>query len=155
MRQEHARQVAARLISGNDTGLLSMCMSAWREAVLVSRHELERENLNGLHQMAQDQIEEVRREHARHIAARLMSGNDSGMLQTAMQAWREAIVIQRHELEKESLSALHKEAQDQIEEVRREHARHIAARLLMGNDSGLLQTCMSAWREAILIQRHE
>ncbi len=127
----------------------------WRGAILIQRHEQEKENLSLLHKEAKDQIEAVRREHAREIAVKMLMGIDSGLLQTCIAAWRSAILIQRHEQEKENLSLLHKEAQDHIQAVKMEHARQVAARLMSGNDSGLLQTCIAAWREAVIVQRHE
>ncbi len=153
---EHAHTIAARIMSGNDSGLLQTCISAWKEAMLLSQSELHREKFAALQQQAHDHIQDIRAEHARQVAAKIMSGNDSGLIHTCFCGWRDVIVQRKADEERAAFeNHLQEQVQAELKDVRLDHAMQAAAKLVAFNDSGLVKVCFAGWREVVLVRRSE
>mmetsp|Transcript_117041 Transcript_117041/g.303497 ORF Transcript_117041/g.303497 Transcript_117041/m.303497 type:complete len:555 (-) Transcript_117041:67-1731(-) len=150
---ENIRNCLMRQARENDETLIADVFKGWLEEVGgAKRDAAEAEALKEL-QSNLDKFTEEKTAKAKKIFAQMSAHNESAVLVSSFQGWRQAAAEEKKERE---LEAEVKEAADKLNEFmkgKKAEARSRLERMLMQGDSALLQKVMQSWLQTAIENR--
>lgn len=151
--KENAKKTMARLSSGNDSSLKSMCYQAWSKGVVDLRKERYLDEQVKRSEKALREHMEKKNKEAKGVLARMTGASDTGLLHSMLQAWIEDFMQEKKARELEELMLANQDKFKSLNERQKANACGKAARAGDIEDETLIMDLFMNWVTYTRIER--
>eukprot|EP00747_Dinoflagellata_sp_TGD_P144708 gnl/TRDRNA2_/TRDRNA2_176530_c5_seq3.p1 gnl/TRDRNA2_/TRDRNA2_176530_c5~~gnl/TRDRNA2_/TRDRNA2_176530_c5_seq3.p1 ORF type:complete len:472 (-),score=128.52 gnl/TRDRNA2_/TRDRNA2_176530_c5_seq3:868-2283(-) len=152
-KSEKARQVMGRMNASSTQGLLSTIINYWLTYVADCRfNRASQDQVDALNKKMQESLAK-KGDDAKKVLARMNEATSTGLLHQIIQHWLDYMALEQKGAKFKE--ALQKEADKLNEQLKAksDEARNVLERMSAASASGLVNSCLGAWKKWIFTDR--
>merc|ERR1712048_1015985 len=121
------------------------CITAWY-GILQEEKKLKAAEAEMQAKEAQmSEFQKRKKEEAKAVFARVAAANDNGLLDTCLTGWNRVLLEEKSIREAEEKLGAAGGQMSEFQQRKKEEAKAVFARMAAANETGLLDTCLTAW----------
>jgi hypothetical protein len=151
--KDASKSVMARMSSGNDKTLLSLCWQSWHACLDELRKDKE---IDALAKQSEQQFKDFmknKNEQARGVLDRMAGSSDSGLLHNVLTYWYEDVKDEKRAREMESITQGHEARFKSLNQKQKANAKSVASKSNDLEEECFMMMFWYAWSTEASVQR--